>query len=269
MTSRRLVLLVEPGDQRELARFLEGAVSLARRLDARLEAILIDDERLQRACRYPFARETGLTSAVSCAFDASELDSQLRALQARVESMLVSATRSQPLAWSVQLVRGRVSEVLDQGSDPEDWLALAGLESQHLRQLLQPRTKRVLIVRNPSPAARQPTAVTAVLTLDGLNAEAIANARETAKALEAPGRLAFFLPAGHAHPSLETGDAVYELSGLWKPAHLLERMRRAGAEALIAIPGAACPDERMDALEALVRTADFPALILMPTPASK
>ena len=265
MSARRLLVLLEPGAGAEL----ERAMELAKRLDARLEAVVLDDEQLHRAARLPFSREIGLTSAQTTNLNQIDLDSRLRAGLAELKRRLAASAARNAVDWTLAVRKGRIAEQLLEAERTADFLAVAGSSMRGagaLSRLLLggALTTRQVFVLRAQDAGETKLGRTAVLALGGLDANALDLARSLTSELRSPEQLAIFVPPHVIEPpAVGEDDVAFRLQpGLWTAQQLLARMQDAGAAAVIAIPDPSCADCDREALESLVAASRLPIAIL-------
>lgn len=85
---------------------IDAAAALARRMDAELAGLFVEDINLLRMAALPFAREYALASAMARRMEAGDVE---RALQQQADALRTALSRAaQALAvpWSFQVVRG-------------------------------------------------------------------------------------------------------------------------------------------------------------------
>lgn len=132
---------------------LDAAVALARRLDAELAGLFVENINLLRMAELPFAREYALASAVARRVESGELESALRRQADAARNALSRAARALSVPWSFQVVRGALLDsVLDAMREPD--LAVFGHTG---RFVLTPELRtEVVTPRTHVAALRQP-----------------------------------------------------------------------------------------------------------------
>ena len=210
MSKRRLVFLLSTGG----ASGLENAVELAKQLDARLEAFVLEDEQLHRASKFSFFRETGLASAKTRSLSPADLDGRYRADRRRIERLLTMAGQRYAVEWSLAFRKGRLAEQLLEAERIADWLAVSESSICGDRSFWQlmlgggSTTREVFVLR---PRRFQTTRLerTAVLAFGELTEEALEVSREVAQKLRLPNQLAVLLPPDAKAPVLGEGDVAF------------------------------------------------------------
>ena len=100
------------------------AVSLARRLDGDIRALLIEDEAVLQSAALPFAR--ALLGSERSSRPVTPNDMQLAYLRdaRRIEGSLEVATRRSTVQWSFERRQGRAQALLDQAAGSDDLVLL-------------------------------------------------------------------------------------------------------------------------------------------------
>lgn len=120
---------------------LDAAAALARRLDAELTGLFVEDINLVRLAALPFAREYAVANAAARNVDAAELAQTLRRQAEAVRGALSRAAQALQVPWSFQVVRGAMLDaVLEAMREPG--LAVLGYAGQ-------------FVVSEPAPPARR------------------------------------------------------------------------------------------------------------------
>ena len=266
---KRLVLIIEPGDGERLPEELDRAMELAKQLGAHLEALLLTDDQWQRAASLPFAREIGLASAETTQFGLRELEAQIEAARRNLERHLEVAALRNPVHWSLAVRGGELMRQLLDAAESADWLAVAGSSIRGRKRLPRllfhspgVRTREVFVLCGP-PVHSAADGFTAVLAFGAPNGETVEAARQLALQMEAPSRLALFVPDEVSAPTLSADDVVIRMrAGVWRPDQIIQRVHQIGATAFIAVPSPDCSNDEQKALGAIVAAADFPVAIL-------
>jgi hypothetical protein len=108
---------------------LDAAVALARRLDAEVAGLFVEDINLLRLAGLPFAREYALASAASRRVESGELERTLRLRADAIRGALSRAAQALSVPWSFQVVRGALLDsVLEAMHEPD--LAVFGWSGQ-------------------------------------------------------------------------------------------------------------------------------------------
>lgn len=85
---------------------LDTAAALARRLDAELRGLFVEDINLLRMAALPFAREYALSSAAAHSIDVAHVEQAMRRNAEAVRGALARAAQALQVPWSFQVVRG-------------------------------------------------------------------------------------------------------------------------------------------------------------------
>lgn len=108
---------------------LDAAVALARRLDAEVAGLFVEDINLLRLAGLPFAREYAIASAASRRVESGELERTLRLRADALRGALSRAAQALSVPWSFQVVRGALLDsVLAALREPD--LAVFGWSGQ-------------------------------------------------------------------------------------------------------------------------------------------
>jgi hypothetical protein len=144
----RRVLLALDSSMPQAAALAEAA-RLARRLDAELTAIFIEDVNLLHVAELPLARHINLFSGGAEPVDMALMEARLRAQAARTRLAVEAAARQAGLRWSFRTVRGRIAEAVIAAAGDQD-LLLIGWTA---RAIEQGQLARVRLRRRPSGQA--------------------------------------------------------------------------------------------------------------------
>ncbi|MFT5467047.1 MAG: hypothetical protein ACI8UO_002150 [Verrucomicrobiales bacterium] len=245
-------------------------MELAKQLDARLEAFVLEDDQLRRAASLSFSCETGLTSAKTRSLDPAELERQFQAGRIVTERLLSEAGRRYAVEWSLSIQTGPLSdsEQLMEAERTADWLAVSescirGAGSVWQKLLGSGLTTREVFVLRQRQSKYARSGRTAVLAFGELPENAIELARQFALKLHSPDQLALFLTPAVESPLLGAGDVVFRIpSGLRDIGQLLGQLRESGATAIIAIASQSSPAIDHVALESLVALSTLPIAVL-------
>ncbi|MEQ1772542.1 MAG: hypothetical protein ABL891_02050 [Burkholderiales bacterium] len=109
---------------------LHAAVALARRLDAELAGVFVENVNLLRMAALPFAREYALASAVGRRVEAGEIERTLRGQADAMRGALSRAAHGLSLPWSFQVVRGALLDSVLEAMRESD-LAVFGYTGQY------------------------------------------------------------------------------------------------------------------------------------------
>jgi nucleotide-binding universal stress UspA family protein len=125
---------------------LEAAVDLARRFQAELQGLYVEDVNLLRLAELPFTQEIGLFSAKWRRLDAQRLERQLRAHSARVRRLLRMAAEGAQIQWSFRVVRGRVSSEVMTSAEAADVLIVGKAGWSLIRRRQMGSTARAIAI---------------------------------------------------------------------------------------------------------------------------
>lgn len=159
--TRRVLLALDSSMPTSLA--LAEAARLARRLDAELTALFIEDVNLLNIAELPLARHINLLSGGSEPVDRAMMEARLRA-QAEQSRRAVAAVAEQAgLRWSFRIVRGRIAEAVIAAANDQDllligWTARGGGQGRLARVRLRhrPRSQASSLVRQIAIATGRP-----------------------------------------------------------------------------------------------------------------
>jgi nucleotide-binding universal stress UspA family protein len=126
---------------------LEAAAELARRLNAELLGLFVEDINLLRLSELPFARQVGLHSASVSQISREDVEKQLRAQASLVRRALADLALSSNLRSEFRVVRGSITAELLQAALDTD-LIILGKAGWSRRQKLG-STARTMIKRSP------------------------------------------------------------------------------------------------------------------------
>lgn len=154
---------------------LEGAVELAARLGAELEALFVEDADLFTLAELPVVRQVSLHGAPAGPVLRVDLERELRALARQAERRLTEAATRRQIRYSFKVVRGQVASSVCQAAAAADLLFLeclsrpigrsAGLEMA-ARAVVAQAARSVLLV----PSDRAPSGPVHVLLEDAARA---------------------------------------------------------------------------------------------------
>jgi nucleotide-binding universal stress UspA family protein len=157
---RRILLALDSSTPRP--EMLDQAVRLARRLNAELNALFIEDVNLLNLTELPFVRHTNLFSRVAEPVDRAAMESRLRVQATRARRALETAALQAGLRWTFRTVRGRVIDEVIAAATEQDLLLvgwtrratdpsyLAGVR-WHRRESGASSTARIIAVGSKRP----------------------------------------------------------------------------------------------------------------------
>lgn len=132
---------------------LQAAVDLARRIQAEVVGIFIEDIDLLRLGEFSFAQEIGLYTARPRRISRRHIQLQLRAQSMRVHFMLESLAEQARVRWTYRTVRGSTTTDLKEAAADADLIVLGRTGWSHRRRLgstvqfiLSHHTTRTLII---------------------------------------------------------------------------------------------------------------------------
>ncbi|MEZ5965537.1 MAG: hypothetical protein R3F56_17010 [Planctomycetota bacterium] len=117
-TLRRILVALDVA--RHDRSWLGLAAEFAARLRADVRLLFVEDLDLLRAADLPFAREIDLLTTGAVAFDVATVEARLRRLSKAARESFASAATQQHVAWSLEVVRGRLPREIEsqaQGGD--------------------------------------------------------------------------------------------------------------------------------------------------------
>ncbi len=120
--TRRVLLALDSSTPTHLA--LAEAVRLARRLDAELTALFVEDVNLLNIAELPFARHINLLSGGSEPVDRAAMEARLRARASQMRQALAAVAEQAGLRWSFRTVRGRVADAVIAAAGDQDLLLI-------------------------------------------------------------------------------------------------------------------------------------------------
>lgn len=131
MSIQRVVVGFEAPLRARLA--LATAADLARRMDAELVGLLVENENLIRLAGLPFASEIGFPSALTRGIDPKRMERSLRAMAENSRQVLEAIARRRlagpasgpSLRWSLRVTRGEAVPQMLSSGDPADLLVIA------------------------------------------------------------------------------------------------------------------------------------------------
>jgi hypothetical protein len=166
MKVRRIVATLQP--QRPARQGVPAIADLARRMEAELVGLFVEDIELLHFAALPFAHELGEASAVRRRVDVSAMERQMRARAEELRAALAEALDEGPVQWTFRIERGPVARqvlaagmeepgtlLLPPGVDPEEDIEAVPaqeLTEARLREILQ-GTRPVLILPPAKSAA--------------------------------------------------------------------------------------------------------------------
>ena len=134
--------------------FFEPFVELAARLDAELEALIIEDPNLLRSSELPFTRQVSALTAREERLEIPSLERELRGLARRAERLLADAAEGRRLRWSLRVVRGEPSREMSSAARGSELVAIPA----ERRVSLFRRDEPVLVLHDGSFAGDQAVA---------------------------------------------------------------------------------------------------------------
>ncbi len=166
---------------------LEAAVNLARRLEAELVGLFVEDVNLLRLASLPFAREVRLMSARSGSLDSQAMEQAIQRQAARARRALDEAAGRADVKATFRVVRGEVSLAVLEAALEADLLILGRLSRPLTRRRRSGSTAQAAAIRAPKSVllTRRQAAGdhTIMVTYDGsaLGRQALAQAAELAR----------------------------------------------------------------------------------------
>ena len=136
---------------------IDVGIELAKRLEAELVGLFVEDAALLRSADLPFTRQVGFSTAADELFDRGRLERELRVLAERARGELEARASAREVCWSFRVVRGDPSQEFVLAAAASDILVVHQLSDQvrlghaSRRPRLDPETARrhsVLFVRS-------------------------------------------------------------------------------------------------------------------------
>jgi len=148
-TIRRIVVALDSSPHSKAA--LAAAAELAARLHAEIEGLYVEDIDLVNLAGLPFGNAVDLATGRASPFDASALETQIKAEIARARRALEDIARRTRLASSFRVVRGRLETEIVAAAGEADLLILgaAGLGLGPARRFKPGRTALAAAARAP------------------------------------------------------------------------------------------------------------------------
>jgi nucleotide-binding universal stress UspA family protein len=268
---RRILVAMDSSPESRAA--LEVAAGLAASLRSELAGLFVEDQDLFDLAALPFSREIPLTGAMSRNFDPVRLGREVRAQMALAKRAFEAEATRRRLAWSFEVVRGRIERELTAWAQAADLIALAKAEGgqsvpgRAARAAMARRAGAVLVVGRRPAAARNP--ITVPFGGSVADERVLAIAAAIARAQDSPLEVLLHGGDDRAIAALE-GQALKVLAG--RPPPTLRKMPGDAAQVLgrclceihrklIVLPAGIPPfeDER---IERLVMEAPSPLLLV-------
>lgn len=141
---------------------LEGAATLAARMDAELLGLFVEDVNLLRLAGLPFASEIDIASGSVRSLAPREMEQRLRAQATRAQDLLAQVAARRQLRWTFRVARGQVVMELLSAEIEADLIALGTVSTQVIRrarvgstaQAVMDRTARPLLILPHGAAVR-------------------------------------------------------------------------------------------------------------------
>ena len=146
---------------------LEGAATLAVRLNAELLGLFVEDEDLLALAALPFAEEVEVHSAITRPLTSEGMEQRMRAQARRAAEALSLVAGGHRLRWAFRVVRGAVTREVLAAMEDADLVALGGIGRRATRSgrlgdtALEAilRGERPVLLLAPGGAIREPIAV--------------------------------------------------------------------------------------------------------------
>lgn len=169
---KRIVVALDTGSLSRMA--IEAAARLAIGLQARLEALFVEDANLRRLAGLPFATEQGTASAQSRRFDLAELERAIGVQAQQVRRLLEAMASKLSAGWSLEIVRGDLIDVVLERGSTADLLVLGrtrrpayrGTHGERVLRRLERRVARHPIVAVFDGSAAAERAIEAAIALE-------------------------------------------------------------------------------------------------------
>lgn len=256
---RRLLVAMDAAPENQAV--LDAIADLADALAQEIAGMFIEDEDLLTLAGLPFARETPTAGGASRTIDVGALERSMRRALESARNKLEATARRQRLAWSLEVVRGSVSELVVAASSPTDLILLGpslGARSRHAHESCRARLETAAhfggaLLKAPGPGWR-PGPVWVVVDEERDRDRALAVARAIRGMVH--GGLHLLHWAGPA-PIPAPGETLVPVAGPADLLHRLETLR----QGIIVMPVASalrlCP-----VFEAFVGRSPCPVLVV-------
>jgi nucleotide-binding universal stress UspA family protein len=160
---------------------LEGAVELAARLGAELEALFVEDADLLTLAELPVVRQVSLHGAPSRPVARIDLERELRVLARQAEKRLAEAATRRQIRCSFKVIRGHVASEVCQAAATADLLMLECLSRPVGRTSRVEVTARAVVARAARsvmlvPPDRAPSGPVHVVLEEGSRADPLLQA---------------------------------------------------------------------------------------------
>jgi len=119
----RRILVALDASQESIAA-LELAADMAKRVQAELVGLFVEDANLLKLVQHPFAREVNLATYSGRALDAATVEQELKAQAAAARRTLEQTARRLRVPWSFQVTRGMVEAELVAAALESDLVAM-------------------------------------------------------------------------------------------------------------------------------------------------
>jgi len=135
---------------------LSEAATLASRLGAHLEGLLVEDPDVLRAASFPAAHQLAAPSGTVRPVDREAVEAELRAIVARAREALASAVRPLGLPWSFTVARGEPWREVVRATHHNDLVVLLDQGTSTHSSAMPPRVAAlargsVLVLRRGAP----------------------------------------------------------------------------------------------------------------------
>ena len=130
---RRVLVAIEPATGGTA--LLDAAVDFAKRIEAELEGLFVEDIDLMRLAELPFAHALSLPTGMPQALDLAALEDEFRALAAGAQRALEARAQEMNVRCSFRVVRGRLEAEVQAAAGATDLIVLerAGGVTQYAR----------------------------------------------------------------------------------------------------------------------------------------
>ncbi|HSH49105.1 MAG TPA: universal stress protein [Halomonas sp.] len=167
LTARRVVVLLD--GSRRAQRLLDEAARLAKREDAELVGLFVEDTELLRAASLPFGGEIGLVSGSLRTVAPETLERRLRQQAQQLQALLAAAAGRHALRWRLEVNRDRLEAAALAATVADDLLVVyragwrhppeGGFASRTLSRMLGAARCRVVMVGERPAAGARPVVV--------------------------------------------------------------------------------------------------------------
>ena len=232
-------ILVALDTSRESLAALEMAAQMAKRLQAQLAGLFVEDANLFKLAELPFAREVNLGTRVGRSLDAPTIERELKAQAAMARRALAEAAGRLQIPWSFRVARGTVDAELVSAALEADLIAVGRSIGPFTGRARLGWAARALSVRSSASLLFGVSGTVAgeavALAYDGSEVAGDALAVAAGGADDDGGRLLFFVVAAAGDAAAEHEAAVRRRLRGSRLDLAFRRMRGTGCAAILPV----------------------------------